>query len=247
MDTVLISPEAAISLEDTQDLRLLIWPELDFSEPESSSLVDEAIENLFGYDWLVLKNVRAAEYFLRRLEMLSATSVLDDLRVLAIAEETITKVIEFHVHVDIALDRFPPAEALPALKSFASDPLAGLNFLIPCANITAESFEVHLQDAGARIDSVTAYLPTKDIQSLTRLKALLAGGGIDFVAFQRPSEIEEFARLFDTDDLGRLLLNVGIACQDEETRGSALQFGLTHATDQASSVFASIRANQAMS
>ena len=46
------------------------WPEIEIGEPESYVTLDEAIENLFGYDWLLFLNANAVEFFLRRFHQL---------------------------------------------------------------------------------------------------------------------------------------------------------------------------------
>src|SRR5215211_5384417 len=48
--------------------RVISCPTIEIVEPESYALMDEAIENLYGYDWLVFTSVNGVDYFLRRLE-----------------------------------------------------------------------------------------------------------------------------------------------------------------------------------
>src|SRR5256714_209721 len=57
--------ELATSLEKS-GARIWAWPALAIDEPDDDSSLSEAINNLFGYDWLILKNAHAADYFLRR-------------------------------------------------------------------------------------------------------------------------------------------------------------------------------------
>ena len=49
---------------------------------------DEAIDNLFCYDWLVLKNEAAAGAFLSRFQHRHEPDELDDLKTIAIGEST---------------------------------------------------------------------------------------------------------------------------------------------------------------
>src|ERR1043166_1798936 len=90
MTSVLISPterQLKISFEQG-GLRVFTWPEINLTESDDHTSLDEAIENLFGYDWLILKNERAAEFFLQRLtELKNQTGSLDELHVLTIGEE----------------------------------------------------------------------------------------------------------------------------------------------------------------
>src|SRR5580765_1052092 len=69
--------------------RVVTWPKIEVTDPESFTTLDEAIQNLFGYDWLIFANANAAGFFLRRLQNLDhEVSELDELRVCALDEST---------------------------------------------------------------------------------------------------------------------------------------------------------------
>ena len=59
-----------------------------------------------------------------------------------------------------------------------------------------------------------------------RVEALLVGGGVDCVTFASASAVTNFARLFDTGDLGPLLRGVRVACLGDVTARAAADFGL---------------------
>ncbi|HXI22684.1 MAG TPA: uroporphyrinogen-III synthase [Pyrinomonadaceae bacterium] len=231
MISVLTSPrhhEIAAAYEQS-GRRVFIWPELDVAELNNNFSLDEAIDHLFGYDWLILKNDRAAEFFLRRLiEVKHHTASLDEVQVLAIGEATVAKLVDAQVHVDIALDRHTNNSLVASLRSYlgGEESLASLNLLFPSANIIHENFEAELEERGARIDCVAAYRTTLDARRMAELNALLAGGGIDAVIFRDSESVEEFARVFDSDDLPRLLRGISIICDDEAARAKAAEFGL---------------------
>jgi uroporphyrinogen-III synthase len=231
MTTALISPTAR-QLENKLEksgLRVFCWPEISVGAAADCSSLDESIENLFGYDWLILKNEHAVEFFLRRLiETRSHIACLDEIQALAIGEATVAKLVAAQVHVDISLDRHANNSLVASLESYlgVEDSLAGLNLLFPSANITHESFEGELEERGARVDCVVAYRTTSDTRRLAELNALLAGGGIDAIIFPDVNAIEEFARVFDTDDLPRILRGVSVICGDAAARATAAEFGL---------------------
>src|SRR5260370_16906100 len=90
--TILIAPsgERALTAELTRHgARVITWPKIEIIDPESFAALDEAIQNLFGYDWLVLANPNAAGFFLRRLQNLGhEISELDALRFCALNDAT---------------------------------------------------------------------------------------------------------------------------------------------------------------
>jgi uroporphyrinogen-III synthase len=233
MISVLISSSAAdrelaTSLERS-GARVWAWPELAIDDRANDASLSDAINNLFGYDWLILKNAHAADYFLRRFLTEHQPEELEELRVLTIGSDAAERASELRVHVDIALDRFSDAKLFSEIDSYCDNlqSLARLNFLVPGASVFREQFEKQLEDAGARVDSITTYRTCSDGAKLTELRTLLIGGAIDCLAFTGPSAISEFAALFDTDDLGRLLAGVAIACRDTATNAAANEFGLT--------------------
>ena len=84
-----------------------------------------------------------------------------------------------------------------------------------------------LEDAGARVDVVVAYRTVAPLNTeLTNINALLAGGGIDCVAFLGASAVDDFAQLFDTNDLSELFKGVAVAFLDDAIAQTALEFGL---------------------
>jgi len=230
MTSILLSPADAGSVLSKElahcGAQVVAWPELRIDSPETYFALNEAIENLFGYDWLVLKNERAAASFLLRFQSNHELSELDDLKTLAIGESTSETLVRSHIHVDVAVDRFPFENIFAALKRYAGE-VSGLSFLLPSAGLNCELFEQQLAEAGARVDDVTAYRTASDHQRLAQLMALLVGGGIDCVIFSNSSALNEFSRLVDTDNLPRVLAGVAIICGDPETARAAHEFGLS--------------------
>lgn len=232
MPTILLSPsDAGTQLSNALarlGASLVTWPELKINIAENGFALDEAIENLFGYDWLILKNDCAAKYFLRRFRKLNSADDLDHLRVLVIGETAAEQLIESQIHVDIALDRFSARDVFRAIEAYlgGGDSLAGLNVLIPGAGLGSEDFASRLAGAGARVDRITAYQTTNEKYRLGQLKALMLGGGLTGVAFTSTTTVEEMGQLFDTKDLSSLLAEIRVSCRDAETRDTARRFGL---------------------
>jgi len=230
MINALVSPSDRdlVAALERSGARVSIRPPVEFRRPVNDSSLHEAIENLFGYDWLILKNGRAAEYFLPAFFRNHQAGELDELRVLTIGTLTAEKVAAAHVHVDIALEDFLQETVYGEIASYVGESslLSRQNLLVPSATISVESFEDSFVKAGARVDGVTAYQTCSDWRELIRLKTLLTAGGIDFVAFTSPTAVIEFAELLDTDDLGRVLTGIRVSCVDRATADRAAKYGL---------------------
>ena len=210
--------------------RVLLCPTIEIVAPESYEGLDEAIDHLYGYDWIIFSSVNAVEYFLRRLESREhQASELDRLRICAIGEATAEKLTDAHVHIDVIPDEFKAEGVFAALERYAGgrEALSALNFLIPRAAVARDYLPAALAAAGARVDIVTAYRTEQpDGLERGRITAMLAGGGADCIAFTSSSTVRNLARLFDTNDLSTILGGSAIACIGDITGATAAEYGL---------------------
>ncbi|HTG92886.1 MAG TPA: uroporphyrinogen-III synthase, partial [Pyrinomonadaceae bacterium] len=47
--------------------KVMVCPTIEISDPESYERLDEAIDHLYGYDWIIFTSVNGVDFFLRRL------------------------------------------------------------------------------------------------------------------------------------------------------------------------------------
>src|SRR6266550_5453557 len=81
---------------------VILCPTIEIRELESYERLDETIEHLYGYDWLIFTSVNGVEHFFKRLTALEHdASDLDELKVCAIGEATAARLRDLHVHVDV--------------------------------------------------------------------------------------------------------------------------------------------------
>ena len=210
--------------------RVVNCPTIEIVEPESYALLDQAIENLYGYDWLIFTSVNGVDFFMRRLEKLGRdVSELDELRVCAIGEATAVRLREARVHVDVVPEKFKAEGAYAAIENYVGGRtvLNRLNFLIPRAAVARDYLPDALEDAGARVDVVPAYRTVRpSTTERGRVEAMLAGGAVDCITFTSSSTVTNFAQLFDTTDLSKLLEGVAVACIGDITSATAAEYGL---------------------
>jgi uroporphyrinogen III methyltransferase/synthase len=208
---------------------VFICPTIEIREPDSYERLDEALEHLYGYDWLIITSANGVRFFLQRLTSRGfKVEDLDEIRVCAIGQKTADKLHEAHVHVDVVPSQSTAEGVFAALSKFAGgdERLAGLNFLLPRAAVGREHLPKALEQAGARVDVVAAYQTVVPADfDRGRLSAMLMGSG-DCIAFTSPSTIKNLARLFDTHDLGKTLPGVVIACIGPVTSAAAADYGL---------------------
>ncbi|MEP6912840.1 MAG: uroporphyrinogen-III synthase [bacterium] len=232
--TVVITRAAAQADEFVLELekygaQVIACPTIEIQELDDYRLLDEAINHLYGYDWLILTSANAVKYFFKRLNALGHdASSLDDLKVCVIGSATAESIGTFHVHVDLIPTEFKAEGIFSALKRFIGgvDAFNGLNVLLPRASVARDFLPKALEAAGARVDVVPVYRTTlpPDLDR-GRVAAMLTGGA-DCIAFTSASTVKNLARLFDTQDLGAVLAGVTIACLGDITAQTAADFGL---------------------
>jgi uroporphyrinogen III methyltransferase/synthase len=207
--------------------KVLSCPTIQIKEPDSYERLDEAIDHLYGYDWIIFTSTNAVDSFLRRLAHLNrAVSDLDELRVCGIGEATAERLRSAQVHVDLVPAVSKAEGVFAGLKEFVGGAIAGLNILLPRAAVARDHLPKTLEEHGARVDIVTAYQTAMpDDVDRGRLSAMLAGSA-DCIAFTSSSTVRNLALLFDTHDLSTTLKGLQIACIGDVTAATAVKFGL---------------------
>jgi len=217
------------TLLESYGAKVFVCPTIEIREPDSYERLDEALDHLYGYDWVIFTSANGVNFFLQRLTHRGLkVEDLDEIKVCAIGQRTAEQLHEAHVHVDVVPSQSTGEGVFNALSEFAGgdERLQGLNFLLPRAAVGREYLPQALTQAGARVDVVTAYqtvLPENFDRG--RLAAMLAGSG-DCIAFTSPSTVKNLARLFDTHDLGKVLPGVVIACIGPVSAAAAVEYGL---------------------
>jgi len=218
-----------VTLLEQYGATVTLCPTIEIREPENYHQLDEAIDHLYGYDWIIFTSTNGVDYFLKRLEFKGIPiSELDDIRVCPIGEATAAKLHDAHIHVDL-LPQVSKAEGVyNALSDFVGGQqhLEGLNILIPRAAVGRDHLPRVLESAGARVDIVASYRNVVP-ENLDRgkLSAMLAAD-TDCVAFTSSSTVRNLALLFDTHDLSEKLKGLTIACIGDVTAATAEEYGL---------------------
>jgi uroporphyrinogen III methyltransferase/synthase len=209
--------------------QVVLCPVIEVCPLDNYERLDEAVANLYGYDWVIFTSVNGVEYFWQRLSTAGYEAAqLDHIRVCAIGEATAERLHNLQVHVDVIPDEFKAEGVFDALTRYVggADKLERLNVLLPRASVARDFLPKALEAAGARVDVVPAYqtaLPAKADRG--RVAAMLSGSA-DCIAFTSSSTVSNLARLFDTNDLSAALAGVVIACIGDVTANTAAKFGL---------------------
>jgi uroporphyrinogen III methyltransferase / synthase len=201
--TIIVTRAASQATELTALLEnyganVIACPTIEIREPDSYERLDEALDHLYGYDWLIFTSTNGVEYFLNRLTTRTLKiEDLDDIRVCAIGQRTADKLHDAHVHVDLVPSQSTAEGVFAALGEFVGgeERLRGLNVLLPRAAVGRDHLPKSLEAAGARVDVVTTYqtvLPEN----------------------------------FDRGKLSAMLTGIAVACIGSVTAAAAAEYGL---------------------
>ena len=230
---LLVAPDSQLGPQlESAGFQIVTWPKLQLTSIDDFATLDEALANLYGYDWIIFLNPDAVRVCVERVEQQSReVSDLDSLRVCALGEETATALEHARVHVDVVAPHTNPSAILDQLAVYVGgiEHLDRLSFLLPQAASGRDYLKEHIENLGARADVVVSYqtVATDDLTRLAGLQSMMLTGSIDAVVFNNPGEISELASVFDINSLDALLRNTLVFTVGDATMKAAAAYGIS--------------------
>ncbi|MGI8494475.1 MAG: uroporphyrinogen-III synthase [Pyrinomonadaceae bacterium] len=197
---------------------ILLFPRLETSAVDLEAEARESLQNVLTFDWIIVPDVFAAEYFLLALEKIGFDFFeLDAVRVCAFGESVSDRLRYSQVHADVITNTRDAAEAAAAIKNYEPD-FALLKVLV----LRSESIEPEIVSSlsadNINFTELIVYQTNiKPDTPLAKLKSLLKGGAVDEFIFSNPSEIAEFAILFYPEKPSGLLTDSIASAPDYST------------------------------
>ncbi len=186
------------------------FPTIEVVPPTSWKEMDQAIESLSSYDWLIFTSVNGVDSFFSRLKILGKDiRELKGIMIATIGEKTGKRVEELRIRVDLIPDEYR-AEGL--IESFKELDTKRKRILIPRAKEAREILPEKLKSMGAHVDVVAAYETVKpDVEKVEEIKGLFQRDEIDVVTFASSSTVRNFLSIFPEE--GREFLSkTVVAC-----------------------------------
>jgi uroporphyrinogen III methyltransferase/synthase len=206
------------------DGEVVEFPTIEIRPPESYGPLDQAIQQIAAYDWLIFTSVNGVEQFLNRFERLEKNIAdLAGIEVGAIGPETAKRLTAAQIQPSLVPKQYR-AEGI--LEALIPETVLGKRILIPRAAKARDILPQTLHQWGARVDVVEAYqtvLPQVDVSALCKL---LREGTIDMITFTSSSTATNFAAMLGDQDLPRLLSRTVIACIGPITRKTVEDLGM---------------------
>jgi uroporphyrinogen-III synthase len=144
-------------------------PFIKIRRPRSFKQLDSALQNLDGYDWLILTSVNGVEAMWQRLRKLRLTNSLDQLKIAAIGPATKKAIEQRGSKVDVVPKEYVAESVVRSLRRRVK----GKRVLVVRAKVARDVIPGELRRAGAEVHVVEAYETVVPKSSGARLRSAL--------------------------------------------------------------------------
>ncbi len=200
---------------------LEIAPLSDFKE------MDDALQTIARYDWLVFTSTYGVEAFFNRLRNRHRKDAraLQGVHIACVGPETQKALEAKGLKVDLLPPRFETSAIVEALQS-GRVPVYGKKFLLVRASLAPPELEEGLKKLGANVTRVTGYL-TRIPKKVPRetLQALLRGE-VDTVTFTSSSTVDHFVKILTPASVKKISKRIRFASIGPVTSHTLKKYGL---------------------
>jgi len=227
---ILITREYTKDYEPLEDLgaEIFEFPTIEIVPPDSYKELDESIDKIETYNWIIFTSANGLKYFMQRLiDKNRDIRDLKGIKICAVGIKTAEKIQEFGLKVDIVPEEFNAEglidifckehESIKAtecrskkINSSCSDtpihryPLQGIKLLLPRAETAREIFPEKVRELGGEIDIPVTYQAIKPEKHGKRLKRFLKEGRISIATFTSAATFNNFVDIMGEDAIETL-------------------------------------------
>ncbi|MEW5800817.1 MAG: uroporphyrinogen-III C-methyltransferase [bacterium] len=189
------------------------FPTIRVSGLQDSSLLDDAIQALSDYQWIIFTSVNGVDFFFQRLHALKKDSrAFGAGRVCAIGPETASALRQQGIIPDYVPFEYRAESIIEGFSNMGIK--EGVRILIPRALEARDVLPEQLAQKGARISVVPVYETLPDSADSASLLDLIQKKAVNMVTFTSTSTVKNFCAAFSGSgfSLPELLEGVDIAC-----------------------------------
>jgi uroporphyrinogen III methyltransferase/synthase len=201
------------------------FPTIAVVPPDHWGPLDEAIEKIDRYDWLVFTSVNGVEYFLQRLSHKGRdVRDLKGIRIGAIGPKTAGAWQRRGIRPDLVPPEYRAEAVVEAFRDFS---VRGMRILLPRAAQAREVLPDALQEMGAEVHVVEAYRTVRPEGDRISVAKMLERGEIHMVTFTSSSTVLNFVEMFEKEHakLKEWMKSATVACIGPVTAKTAEEKG----------------------
>ncbi|MDD4270755.1 MAG: uroporphyrinogen-III C-methyltransferase [Pirellulales bacterium] len=157
--------------------RVLVQPMIEIAPPPDWAAVDDALDRLEDFDWLVFSSANGVRCLLQRVCATRDLRRLGSIRLAAIGPGTSDELAAWRLRADLV----PGQYRAEALAEALADQASGKRFLLARASRGREVLAERLEQAGGRVEQVVVY-SSNDVARLDpEVKRAAEEGRIDWI------------------------------------------------------------------
>nr|WP_276510152.1 uroporphyrinogen-III synthase [Longimicrobium terrae] len=197
------------------------FPTIRVVPPADPAPLRDAVGEIESFGWIVFTSANAVERFWDALAASGRDArALSGVRICAVGPGTAAALNARGIRADVVPSESLGTAAAEAL--LAEGPVDGVRILLPRAEAAGAELPARLRDAGAEVVDVAVYATAPDATGADEVRALLAGGQVDAVAFTAGSTVRNFVQAAGAELGGARVASIGPV-----TSAAARELGLT--------------------
>lgn len=206
--------------------QVLECPTIRLAPVEDWQQIDQAIDRLESYHWLILTSLNGVNFFFNRIRELQVDLQKIRLpRICAVGPKSRDAIERFGCTVSLMPEQLFTGEGV--VESFSEGGVAGKRVLFPKAAGARDIIPDRLRHAGAVVDDPVLYRNIIPESIPAEAKQALERGEVDAAIFSSPSTIRNLATLLGgVEQLQRLLKGVAVASIGPVTSRACRELGL---------------------
>jgi len=173
-----------------------VVPMIQLLPPDDTRALDAALDDLAGYDVLLLTSANAVRFLAERARARDIALAVRNLEVVCVGPRTAEAALRAGLPVHRVPDSRFDAEGVLAEVLALLEP-RGRRFLLPRSDAARDTLPDGLRQAGASVDAVTVYRNVPAEVDAAALREEIASGELDTLTFTSPSTVRRFVDLLD--------------------------------------------------
>ncbi len=176
------------------------FPTIQIEPPDDIEPLEQAIIELYKYEWIVFTSVNGVEAFFSTLfELGLDVRRISKEKFCTIGPATAAKLREYGIIADLIPEKFIAESIADAF--LARGGIAGKKTLLPRADIARHTLVELFEAMDAEVSDIAAYKTVPVAQNCQKLKELIADDKLDYITFTSSSTVKNFFEIIEPDKL----------------------------------------------
>lgn len=211
-------------IEDLGGIAIEI-PLIKIQAPANTELIDQTLQKINTYDWIVFTSINGVHYFFDFLEKNNISfSEVDRPKIAVVGKKTLQALERKGFLADLIPDDFVAEDLFEKLIETVDK---SETILLARGNLGRSLLPEKLSEMGIKVDDLILYENVLNIDKQVELIHLLETCSLDIITFTSSSTVTNFLELLQgTSDWQKWLENIQIACIGPITEKTAIEAGI---------------------